>query len=132
MGEIDRRISAAKGSASSLSCFKWEANMGRKVNEVKGNGELYGYSVGCPACSEAGFGPVHIFALKMGNGSPGWTFDGNFESPTFSPSMLAKCNDKDGVVHVCHSFVRNGKIEYLSDCTHPMAGQTIELPERDW
>lgn len=34
---------------------------------------------------------------------------------------------------VCHSFVRNGKIEYLNDCTHELAGQTVELlDEHDW
>ncbi|MCZ4340562.1 hypothetical protein O4H52_03015 [Sphingomonadaceae bacterium G21617-S1] len=29
---------------------------------------------------------------------------------------------------VCHSFVRNGQIEFLSDCTHALAGQTVPLP----
>lgn len=31
--------------------------------------------------------------------------------------------------HVCHSFVRDGRIEFLSDCTHALAGQTVELSE---
>lgn len=30
---------------------------------------------------------------------------------------------------VCHSFVTDGKIQYLGDCTHALAGQTVELPE---
>jgi hypothetical protein len=30
---------------------------------------------------------------------------------------------------VCHSFVRNGKIEYLSDCTHNLAGKTVDIPK---
>jgi hypothetical protein len=30
---------------------------------------------------------------------------------------------------LCHSFVRDGRIEFLSDCTHSLAGQTVELPE---
>ncbi len=30
---------------------------------------------------------------------------------------------------LCHSFVRDGRIEFLGDCTHKLAGQTIELPE---
>jgi hypothetical protein len=29
----------------------------------------------------------------------------------------------------CHSFVREGKIEYLGDCEHYLQGQTVELPE---
>ncbi|BAS10570.1 hypothetical protein AHiyo4_39920 [Arthrobacter sp. Hiyo4] len=28
----------------------------------------------------------------------------------------------------CHSFVRNGHIEFLSDSTHELAGQTMALP----
>jgi hypothetical protein len=34
------------------------------------------------------------------------------------------------VPQVCHSFVTDGRIQYLSDCTHAMAGQTKELA--DW
>jgi hypothetical protein len=30
---------------------------------------------------------------------------------------------------LCHSFVENGRIRYLSDCTHAYAGQTVELKE---
>lgn len=30
-------------------------------------------------------------------------------------------------MNICHSFVRNGKIEFLSDCTHELAGKTVEL-----
>lgn len=33
----------------------------------------------------------------------------------------------------CHSFVRDGKIEFLSDSTHKLAGQTVDLPPLpDW
>lgn len=28
---------------------------------------------------------------------------------------------------VCHSFVRDGQIEFLADCTHGLAGQTVPL-----
>lgn len=52
-------------------------------------------------------------------------FNGNPDCPTFEPSIMY--NFVPG--HVCHSFVRDGRIQYLSDCTHPLAGQTIELPE---
>lgn len=31
---------------------------------------------------------------------------------------------------ICHLFIKEGKIEYLSDCTHSLAGTTIDLP--DW
>lgn len=34
--------------------------------------------------------------------------------------------------YVCHCFIRNGMIEFLTDCTHNLAGQTVpmvDLPE---
>jgi hypothetical protein len=30
---------------------------------------------------------------------------------------------------VCHSFVTEGRIEFLSDSTHELAGQTVPIPE---
>jgi hypothetical protein len=33
----------------------------------------------------------------------------------------------------CHSFVTDGKIEFLNDSTHKLAGQTVPLPDMpDW
>jgi hypothetical protein len=29
----------------------------------------------------------------------------------------------------CHSFVRESRIEFLTDSTHELAGQTVDLPE---
>ena len=29
----------------------------------------------------------------------------------------------------CHSFVTDGRIQYLDDCTHELRGQTIDLPD---
>jgi hypothetical protein len=29
----------------------------------------------------------------------------------------------------CHSFVRDGRIEFLTDSTHELAGQIVGLPE---
>lgn len=56
-----------------------------------------------------------------------WSFDGNEDSPTFSPSLLLK--KENGWEYTCHTFVKNGMIEYLSDCGHHLAGQTIEMTE---
>ncbi len=62
-----------------------------------------------------------------------WTFDGNMESPTVSPSLLTRMPRGDDPEVVCHLFLRNGMLEYLSDCTHALAGQTIPLPDLpDW
>lgn len=76
--------------------------------------------------------------------SPCWGFNGDYERPTFTPSILVRMPHPEGysrdnpapigwygkmVDEICHSFVTNGRIEYLSDCTHNLAGQTIDLPE---
>lgn len=49
------------------------------------------------------------------------------DKPTFSPSM--GCNM--GTELQCHSFVRDGRIEYLSDCRHELAGQTIDMLDEE-
>lgn len=72
----------------------------------------------CPAC-----GFAHVFDSR-------WVFNGDPEKPTFSPSYLQYESQSDpGEMPRCHSFVRDGKIQFLSDCTHSMAGQTVDLPE---
>jgi hypothetical protein len=55
-----------------------------------------------------------------------WTFNGDLERPTFEPSLLC---DQHDPAHRCHLFLRQGRIEYLSDCHHALAGQTVECPE---
>jgi hypothetical protein len=61
---------------------------------------------------------------------PQWEFNGDIDRPTFSPSILQRLRfgDEPGE-RVCHSFVRDGHIQFLGDCTHHLANQTVELPE---
>lgn len=92
-----------------------------RASPVTDNGVLLGHYVRCPACDAAGVQEIHVFDADR------WQFNGDVERPTFSPSMLAQGNHA-GKPWRCHSFVRDGCIEYLSDCTHSMAGQTVELP----
>jgi hypothetical protein len=87
----------------------------------------------CPACNQ-----LHEFAVDQPfrNGAR-WTYNGNPIAPTFSPSMNIKINTPDmGVSYqpdidssVCHYFLQGGRIQYLGDCTHAMAGQTVDLPD---
>lgn len=58
-----------------------------------------------------------------------WAYNGNAGKPTLSPSVLVRSFDDVGTPTICHSFVKDGKIQYLNDCTHSLAGQTVELPE---
>jgi hypothetical protein len=100
----------------------------------------------CPGCKEA-----HVIGVGAGAG-PRWTYNGNPDAPTFTPSVLvtsghycpgadpSACwcayraqhpDDLDAFeCSCCHSFVTDGRIQFLGDCTHALAGQTIDLP--DW
>lgn len=90
----------------------------------------------CPGCKEHHGVPV--------DGSRGWEWDGDRVKPTIKPSILVRgtlygpgretfrnykgpfppVQFADGV---CHSFVKGGLIEFLKDCTHDLAGQTVPL-----
>ena len=54
-----------------------------------------------------------------------WTFDGDFERPTFTPSFKHSWNDS----RVCHYIITNGRVYYCSDCTHAFADVTIDMPD---
>lgn len=54
-----------------------------------------------------------------------WTVSGSSSSPTLSPSYLVIGGPTQTR---CHSFVRDGRIEFLSDSTHALAGKTVDLP----
>jgi len=59
-------------------------------------------------------------------GAGGWEWNRNVDRPTLTPSILSS-----GGGPVCHSFVNDGKIQFLTDCTHEFAGQTLDLLEVD-
>jgi len=62
----------------------------------------------------------------------GWWFNNDYDKPTVSPSLLVTMPDY-GVDYICHSFITDGKIQYLNDCHHDLAGQTVELKdEEEW
>lgn len=77
---------------------------------LRRNGD--GWMFWCPGCDGA-----HGFGAS-------WTFDGNMMHPTVSPSLLSTygTNPKR-----CHLFIRGGMLEFLSDCTHELAGQTVPM-----
>lgn len=80
----------------------------------------------CPGCKCS-----HGVWVSSANGHTGatWGFNGNMDLPTFTPSILCRSGNESGPT-VCHSFVRDGRIEYLGDCTHDLRGQTVEMV--DW
>lgn len=72
--------------------------------------------------------------LKNASAGPLWSWNGSLEKPTFSPSIRVRYPGADAGQNgapqaVCHSYVTDGKILFLGDCTHPLAGQVVDLPE---
>ena len=83
----------------------------------------------CPGCT----GPHLITVSRDADpDGPCWGFNGDGDCPTFTPSIFV---NRPGPsfhpgVPSCHSYVTKGRILFLQDCTHPLAGQTVDLP--DW
>ena len=80
----------------------------------------------CPAC-----GFEHSFRVDLiGHGKwkgDVWSFDGNYETPTFSPSMGSNLRKVVEPHPVCHSFLQDGVWKFLADCTHEMANQHVPM-----
>jgi hypothetical protein len=53
-----------------------------------------------------------------------WSWNGDTEKPTITPSILTTNNN-----FRCHSFVNNGKAKFLSDCSHDLVNQTVDMLE---
>ncbi len=87
-----------------------------KEYKVKGKPDNYKkYIFMCPGCEE-----YHAFNNT-------WVFNNDFEKPTVSPSILLTWGKH--INKRCHSFIKNGKIQFLNDCHHKLKGQTVDLTE---
>lgn len=75
----------------------------------------------CPGCECNHW--VNIDASREG---PIWSFNGDYYNPTFLPSVHVYTPNK-----VCHSFIKDGMIEFLSDSYHKLKGQTVNLPDME-
>ncbi len=76
----------------------------------------------CDGCNT-----MHAVPVK-GTKGPIWDWNGSLTSPTLSPSVSTK---REGLC--CHIFMRNGVVEFLSDCTHDKANKQIPLiPHGEW
>lgn len=78
----------------------------RGVDEVE-------YRFFCPGCK----------TLHFVNNT--WNVD--LATNTISPSVRVS-GGRDGKT-LCHSFVRNGEIQFLDDSIHELRGKTIKLPD---
>jgi len=82
--------------------------------------EYRGYMFNCPGCQE-----IHV-------PNQAWGFNNNLDKPTLTSSILVNGTERSKARgrKRCHSFVKDGMIQFLDDCDHALAGQTVELP--DW
>ncbi|MCA3455420.1 MAG: ammonia monooxygenase [Rhodobacter sp.] len=114
------------------------AALGAKLRTVDGGRVAFW----CPGC-----GGPHLITVSRDADPDGpcWGFDGDGDCPTFTPSILVRTGhfvepngghcDRSGDPDwpcdciCCHSFVTKGRILFLQDCTHHLAGQTVDLPD---
>lgn len=96
----------------------------------------------CPGCKT-----MHMVRVE---GPNAWGWNGSYDKPTFTPSVLVRnghhsplhkpgdpcwCSfnaerpdePPDFICTVCHSFVVDGQVQFLGDCTHHLANQTVAL-----
>lgn len=113
-----------------------------RISPVLRSAEDGGLLFWCPGC-----GMPH--QVKHGEGpGPRWASNGDAARPTLQPSVLVRyahwvppatmpevCEQirrgeivQTKVEDTCHSFVTDGRIQFLGDCTHALAGQTVDLP----
>ncbi|WP_061958103.1 DUF6527 family protein [Cupriavidus pauculus] len=99
----------------------------------------------CPGCKDS-------HSIRYGEGAgPRWSWNGNAERPTFTPSVLVRSGHyvpghengscwctyyaenpdepHDFACGICHTFVTEGNIQFLGDCTHELAGKTVPMVE---
>lgn len=109
------------------------ATLGSKLRTLKGGMVMFF----CPGCKTGH--QVRVDPLF----GPVWWFNGDGDAPTFTPSIL--CSGTEPITEeehsrimagekvtprpkICHSFVTDGRIKFLGDCTHALAGQTVDIP----
>lgn len=108
--------------------------MKASIREVEQRGEHWAWQPGrdgkvwllmfwCPGCSEPHGVPVR--GSKTSKGGDGWEWNESEERPTLLPSVVVQSTP------FCHSFVRDGQIQFLEDCQHGLRGQTVTLPAYD-
>jgi hypothetical protein len=78
------------------------------------------YYFECPGCGYSHW-------VRTCGPRPLWQFNDDLERPTVTPSVHVGPGSQSS----CHSFITGGRIRFLDDCWHALAGQTVELPELD-
>ncbi len=69
--------------------------------------------------------PVLVGMSKTRDGTGCWSWNGDVEKPTLRPSILNDFRPHDSLVD--HLWITDGQVIFLSDCSHELAGQTLDL-----
>lgn len=121
----------------------------KKLSDVLISRQEGKLSFWCPGCQEE-------HQINYGEtGGPQWSWNGNEVKPTFTPSVLVRSGhyaggkegegcwctynkqhpeDANMFCNRCHTYVTDGRIRFLSDCSHALAGQTVDMvpfPKRE-
>lgn len=75
--------------------------------------------------------PVILKGSRRDQKGPVWSWNGDVDKPTLKPSILSKIDEygPNKEKRICHTWVNDGMVQYLNDCTHEFAGQTRPLLE---
>jgi hypothetical protein len=92
--------------------------MAELLKMVRGSkGKMY-YMFFCPACNHC-----HVI-------DDTWAISDMPDSPTVRPSVLVNTKNSpyyESRLPTCHLFIMDGKLQYLSDCTHAFSGKTVSM-----
>lgn len=97
-----------------------------------------GCYVWCQGCKHVHFFPTDLrfydLFEKQPTKKPIWAFNGDFERPTFTPSLrqyynrLSSHGERAGEeVTTCHNIITEGRIQFCGDSAHELKGQTLDL-----
>ena len=77
-------------------------------------------------------GPTGLLTLPVlqGNttrgGTGAWTWNGSTDAPSLRPSVLTQYDGADQNWR-CHSWINDGTVQFLADCSHDLANTAAPL-----
>lgn len=75
----------------------------------------------------AGCNCMHFFRYVAEEKLPCWSWNNSMTRPSVNPSILVRYGQGEKPAKICHFYIRDGLIDYLSDCNHSLAGKTVPM-----
>ena len=97
--------------------------LSKKLLQSEDGARLWWY---CASCDM-----LHPIALhnRPGESVDVWSWNNDAERPTFMPSFLTDMSGRNGPKRICHTYIKEGMVEYLNDSTIHLRGVTKELQD---